>query len=113
MGLNEKNEVIVLDELHTPDSSRYWIKDGYEKRISSGKEPQNIDKEFLRLWFKNNCNPYDDEILPEAPKELVVELSLRYIYLYEKITGQTFDFSMSGNINNRMSENLNNYLNSN
>ena len=113
MGLNEKNEVIVLDELHTPDSSRYWIKDGYEERISLGKEPQNIDKEFLRLWFKNNCNPYDDEILPEAPKELVIELSLRYIYLYEKITGQTFDFSMSENINNRMSENLNIYLNSN
>jgi len=111
--LNEKNEVIVLDELHTPDSSRYWIKEGYEERIASGKEPQNIDKEFLRLWFKNNCNPYEDEILPEAPKELVVELSLRYIYLYERITGQFFDFSLGKNINKRMSENLNIYLNSN
>lgn len=110
MGLNEKNEVILLDEIHTPDSSRYWIKEGYEERISRGKEPLNIDKEFLRLWFKDHCNPYEDENLPEAPKNLVTELSLRYIYLYEKITGWDFDFEKSKDINQRISNNLNKYL---
>ena len=112
MGLNEKNEVILLDEVHTPDSSRYWIKEGYEKRISSGKEPQNIDKEFLRLWFKDNCDPYEDKVLPVAPKNLVTELSMRYIYLYEKITGKGFDFGNSEDVNQRISVNLNKYLSS-
>ena len=54
------------------------------------QEPLNIDKEFLRLWFRENCDPYKDEELPAAPKELVAELSKRYIYLYEKITGEEF-----------------------
>ncbi len=51
-----------------------------------------IDKEFLRLWFVDNCDPYKDERLPDAPDELVSELSSRYIYLYEKITGELFPF---------------------
>lgn len=53
-------------------------------------EPENIDKEFLRLWFVDNCDPYNDETLPEAPAELVRELSRRYVLLYETITGQAF-----------------------
>ena len=112
MGLNENGNIIALDELHTPDSSRYWIEEGLEKRISNGLEPQNIDKEFLRIWFKNNCNPYDDKALPSAPRELVVELSLRYIFLYEKITGRKFVFENCNNINGRINENLRFYLNS-
>ena len=55
--------------------------------MDSGLEPQNIDKEFLRLWFVDNCDPYNDETLPDAPEDLVAELSSRYIYLYETITG--------------------------
>jgi phosphoribosylaminoimidazole-succinocarboxamide synthase len=50
-------------------------------------EPENIDKEFLRLWFRNNCDPYHDKVLPNAPEELVAELAWRYIVLYETITG--------------------------
>jgi phosphoribosylaminoimidazole-succinocarboxamide synthase len=92
MGLNQNEEIIVLDEIHTPDSSRYWLQETFHERLASGQEPQNIDKEFLRLWFKENCDPYQDEQLPEAPRDLVVELSIRYIYLYEKITGQKFKF---------------------
>ena len=104
---NEKNEIILLDEVHTPDSSRYWIKEGYEERISSGKEPQNIDKEFLRLWFVDNCDPYNDDTLPEAPLDLVAELSSRYIYLYETITGSVFPFPNTGKpIQNRINENI-------
>lgn len=54
-------------------------------------EPDNIDKEFLRLWYKQNCDPYNDKELPKAPESLVTELSRRYITLYETITGKTFN----------------------
>ena len=76
-------------------------------KISIPQEPQNIDKEFLRLWFVDNCDPYNDKELPEAPKELVVELSSRYIYLYETITGGIFPFPDSKKtIQNRINNNL-------
>lgn len=71
------------------------------------QEPQNIDKEFLRLWFQENCDPYADETLPDAPDELVLELSRRYIFLYEKITGQTFQLpDIDGDIGERLQRNL-------
>lgn len=92
LGMDTDGTIVLIDEIHTPDSSRYWIADSYEERFRAGKEPENIDKEFLRLWFKDNSDPYKDDKLPEAPKELVVELSRRYIQLYEMITGQTFEF---------------------
>lgn len=79
--------------MHTPDSSRYWVAGTYEERFASGQAPENIDKEFLRLWFRDNCDPYNDAVLPEAPAELVAELSRRYIMLYETITGQKMQFS--------------------
>ncbi|KAL2629068.1 hypothetical protein R1flu_013754 [Riccia fluitans] len=87
-GKSADGTIFLLDEVHTPDSSRYWVAASYEERQRNGFEPQNIDKEFLRLWFKDNCNPYEDEVLPEAPAELVAELSWRYILLFETITGQ-------------------------
>lgn len=90
-------EVTLIDEIHTPDSSRYWLKDSYEARLAAGQEPDNIDKEFLRIWFRKNCDPYADARLPDAPKDLVAELSKRYIQLYETITGEAFAFPpMSG-----------------
>ncbi|KAH6796082.1 hypothetical protein C2S51_037068 [Perilla frutescens var. frutescens] len=76
-GKGSDGGVLLIDEVHTPDSSRYWIADSYEDRFLRGLEPENIDKEFLRLWFKDNCNPYEDEVLPAAPEELVSELSWR------------------------------------
>jgi phosphoribosylaminoimidazole-succinocarboxamide synthase len=91
-GKDEDGRIIIVDEVHTPDSSRYWIRDTYEARMAAGLEPENIDKEFLRLWFKERCDPYKDAVLPEAPPELVNELSRRYIMLYELITGQDFAF---------------------
>ncbi|ONM21617.1 putative beta-14-xylosyltransferase IRX14 [Zea mays] len=73
--LNDPSSVEPLGnygkKVHTPDSSRYRIANSYEDRFISGLEPENVDKEFLRLWFKNNCNPYEDTVLPEAPEELV------------------------------------------
>ncbi len=91
-GRDEAGNILLIDEIHTPDSSRYWIADSYEERFARGEEPQNIDKEFLRLWFIDHCDPYHDETLPEAPEELVIELSRRYVYLFETITGQKFKF---------------------
>ncbi len=90
LGTDENGEIILIDEIHTPDSSRYWLKDSYQKRFAEQKEPENIDKEFLRLWFKAHCDPYKDAVLPKAPDDLVVELSSRYITLYEMITGSRF-----------------------
>lgn len=89
-GKDSDGTIRLIDEIHTPDSSRYWIADTYEARHAAGEEPQNIDKEFLRLWYRARCDPYKDEVLPEAPKELVCELSRRYVFLYEKITGELF-----------------------
>ena len=75
--------------------------------MAAGEEPENIDKEFLRLWFKDNCDPYNDATLPSAPDELVIELSRRYIYLYEKITGEKFVFPDTNlPIAERLRENL-------
>ncbi len=96
MGRDQDGNICLIDEIHTPDSSRYWIADSYEARTQNGEEPENVDKEFLRLWFKDNCDPYKDETLPPAPEDLVIELSRRYIHLYEKITGRTFDFPEAG-----------------
>ena len=103
--------IVLIDEIHTPDSSRYWIADTYQERIENEKEPQNIDKEFLRLWFVDNCDPYNDETLPDAPKDLVVELSKRYIYLYETITGKSFPFPDENiPVNERIKNNLKDQL---
>ena len=91
-GKDADGNIVLIDEIHTPDSSRYWLAAGYEERFVNNKEPENIDKEFLRLWFVDHCDPYNDKILPEAPKELIVTLASRYIQLYEMITGSTFHF---------------------
>lgn len=108
-GLDENGELVLIDEIHTPDSSRYWKLDSYEERIAKGEEPEYFDKEFLRLWFKDNCDPYKDEVLPEAPEDLVAELSRRYIEIYETMTGNEFtaDFSMS--VEERIKKNLEHY----
>ncbi|GAX26231.1 phosphoribosylaminoimidazole-succinocarboxamide synthase [Fistulifera solaris] len=86
----ETGEILLIDEVHTPDSSRYWLASTYQQKVALGQEPDNIDKEFLRLWFRDNCDPYNDEVLPEAPRDLVLELARRYITLYEMITWKDF-----------------------
>ncbi len=91
-GRDAQGQICIVDEMHTPDSSRYWLADSYEQRFKTGQEPENIDKEFLRLWFTEHCDPYHDAELPAAPAELVIELSRRYIQLYEMITGEQFIF---------------------
>lgn len=111
MGIDGAGNILLIDEIHTPDSSRYWIKNTYEQRIENGLEPENIDKEFLRLWFVDNCDPYNDDELPPAPNDLVVELSNRYIYLYETIIGESFPMPVKGElIENRIINNLKEYI---
>jgi phosphoribosylaminoimidazole-succinocarboxamide synthase len=92
-GKDAEGNILLIDEIHTPDSSRYWLAHSYEQRFAQHQEPENIDKEFLRLWFVEHCDPYNDKVLPEAPKDLIVTLASRYIQLYEMITGNAFHFS--------------------
>jgi phosphoribosylaminoimidazole-succinocarboxamide synthase len=91
-GTNEAGGLVLIDEIHTPDSSRYWQLDSYATRFAEGKEPEYFDKEFLRLWFREHCDPYQDAALPPAPPDLVQELSRRYIAMYEQITGAKFHY---------------------
>lgn len=109
-GIDDKGEILLIDEIHTPDSSRYWMKETYESRLAEGKEPENIDKEFLRLWFREHCDPYKDKILPSAPDDLVIELSHRYIRLFEMITGKEFAVDGTHPVKERLKKNLNAYL---
>lgn len=107
-GVDEAGTLTVIDEMHTPDCSRFWQLDSYEERFLSAEEPQYFDKEFLRLWFKENCDPYKDAELPPAPQELVDELSRRYIQMYEQLTGTPF--AKGGTpISERIRRNLHSY----
>jgi phosphoribosylaminoimidazole-succinocarboxamide synthase len=90
-GTDAEGSLVLIDEIHTPDSSRYWQRDSYDKRFAADEEPDYFDKEFLRLWFREHCDPYADKTLPNAPAELVAELSRRYIRMYEQITGSKFE----------------------
>jgi len=89
-GVAGDGEILLIDEIHTPDSSRYWLADSYAERVAAGLEPDMIDKEFFRLWFRERCDPYKDAVLPVPPDDLIAELAARYIQLFEKITGDTF-----------------------
>jgi len=91
-GRDQEGNIILIDEIHTPDSSRYWIANTYEERFAKGETPDNIDKDILRQWYSERCDPYKDDELPSAPEDLKILLSLRYIELYERITGELFQF---------------------
>lgn len=104
-GFDNKGNIFLIDEIHTPDSSRFWIKETYREKFENGEEPENIDKEFLRLWFIKHCDPYKDKVLPEAPEELVVELSKRYIQLHEMTIGKKFE-AETGDVTKRIEKNL-------
>lgn len=84
-----KGQLMLIDEIHTPDSSRFWIAKSYLERLKKGLEPENYDKEFLRLWYAKRGYRGEGKP-PEMPKELIVALAQRYIGVYEKITGKKF-----------------------
>ncbi len=82
-------QLMLIDEIHTPDSSRFWIADTYKKQFKKNQEPDYYDKEFLRLWYANQGYRGDGRP-PKMPTDLMVKLSQRYIGVYEKITGKKF-----------------------
>jgi phosphoribosylaminoimidazole-succinocarboxamide synthase len=88
-GLDWEGRIILADEIHTPDSSRYWIGDTYEHRLAAGEAPDTLDKDYLRRWVSARCDPYRDPI-PEIPSEVILETARIYIDAYETITGKTF-----------------------
>jgi phosphoribosylaminoimidazole-succinocarboxamide synthase len=82
--------VVLIDEVHSPDSSRFWKADTYGARFSVGKDPDNFDKEFVRIAYAEKGYRGDGEI-PSMPDELWASASERYIQIYEMLTGQTFE----------------------
>lgn len=104
-GLDKKGRLILIDEIHTPDSSRIWVKKTYAARFKKGDEPENYDKEFMRLWFiKQNYKGIGKP--PELPKDIVVKIATRYIHAFEKLTKQKFEIDIKTSPNERISENL-------
>ncbi len=89
-GTDATGHITLADEIHTPDSSRYWIAESYTQRLEAGDEPESLDKEFLRLWIRSQCDPYNDPI-PKIPAATLMEFSAKYVKLYEKVTGLTFE----------------------
>lgn len=88
-GCTADGQVLLIDEIHTPDSSRYWLANTYQERIAAGLEPENFDKEFIRLAYAKHGYGGDGEP-PTLPDELWLTASQRYIKIYEMLTGKTF-----------------------
>ncbi len=95
-GFDENGVLTLGDEIHTPDSSRYWMADSYEERVQAGEAPITLDKDQVRRWVVARCDPYKDNI-PDIPDALRVATADVYIDVYEKITGQKFEFPDEGN----------------
>lgn len=107
-GTTPEGEIVLIDEIHTPDSSRFWFADEYEKRFASGEEQKKIDKEYLREWLAAKGFRGDGEI-PAIPDEVKVETARRYIEAFELITGQKFQAEV-GSTAERIKKNLGKYL---
>lgn len=94
-GTDPAGNILLADEIHTPDSSRYWLADSYPAAFAEGRRPASFDKDFIRAWVNDRCDPYRDPI-PEIPVELIEETSRVYIRAYEMITGRPFEPDMRG-----------------
>lgn len=108
-GMTPQGEIVLIDEIHTPDSSRFWYADEYEKRFADGEEQKKIDKEYLREWLANEKNYIGEGEVPAVPDEIRAETARRYIEAYELITGQKFEAEV-GDVNERLAKNLATYL---
>jgi phosphoribosylaminoimidazole-succinocarboxamide synthase len=105
------DQIILIDEIHTPDSSRYFILDGYEERQESGKPQQQLSKEFVREWLmENGFQGLEGQVMPDMPDAFVWEISDRYIDLYQKITGKPFVKADTSNVQLRIESNVGAYL---
>lgn len=109
-GTDKDGAIILADEIHTPDSSRYWLAASYEERFKAGERPQSFDKDFIRAWVTARCDPYKDRI-PKIPAELIEQTSRVYTQAFETITGKTFTADASGKtVLDRIRENLRPYF---
>jgi phosphoribosylaminoimidazole-succinocarboxamide synthase len=104
-------EIYLIDEIHTPDSSRYFYKEGYEERQAKGETQKQLSKEFVREWLMaNGFQGLDGQVVPEMTEDYVISVSERYIELYEQITGQPFVRADTSNVISRVQKNIENFL---
>jgi phosphoribosylaminoimidazole-succinocarboxamide synthase len=89
-GVDADGNIILADEIHTPDSSRYWFAESYRGRFEAGLAPQSFDKDFIRSWVAERCDPYKDAI-PPIPRDIVLDAARVYIQAFETITGNAFE----------------------
>jgi phosphoribosylaminoimidazole-succinocarboxamide synthase len=89
-GFDEKGATVLADEVHTPDSSRYWLSASYQARFAAGEPPDTLDKDFIRRWVAARCDPYKDSI-PEIPREVILEAAGKYVDVYQQLTGQELE----------------------
>jgi phosphoribosylaminoimidazole-succinocarboxamide synthase len=113
-GIGSNGEIILIDEIHTPDSSRYFYADGYEQRQASGEIQKQLSKEFVRQWLiSEGFQGLDGQTMPEMPDDFVNTVSERYIELYEKITGESFGRADTNRINTRVEANIADWIETN
>ena len=108
MGVDEEGTITIADEVHTPDSSRYWVASSYEERMAKGMEPESLDKEFFRLWLRDQGFDYGKP-KPEITDDVRVMLAGKYIELFEKITGTPFVIPSDADVPGRLTKNLSRY----
>ncbi|MBN2745672.1 MAG: phosphoribosylaminoimidazolesuccinocarboxamide synthase [Bacteroidales bacterium] len=105
------DEIFLIDEIHTPDSSRYFYAEGYEDRFAKGEQQKQLSKEFVREWLmENGFQGLEGQSLPEIPDTFVEQVSARYIELYEIITGEAFVADQSENVPERVEKNIVSFL---
>jgi len=111
-GKTKDGKIVLIDEIHTPDSSRYFYADGYEDRQARGEAQKQLSKEFVRQWLiANGFQGLEGQTVPEMSEEKINEISERYIELYENITGENFVKSDVSNITERIEKNVLSFLN--
>jgi len=104
-------EIYLIDEIHTPDSSRYFYKDGYLDRQATGEKQKQLSKEFVRQWLiENGFQGKDGQKIPTMTDEVVQSISDRYVELYEKVTGESFQKQTGTNVVERIEKNIKDYL---
>ena len=109
-GLDPEGRIVLADEIHTPDSSRYWIAGSYAARFEAGERPDSFDKDFVRSWVAERCDPYVDPI-PVIPPEMIERTSDVYVDAFRRITGRDFDAPAPGeDIAARIRRNLARYV---
>jgi len=112
-GKTKSGKIVLIDEIHTPDSSRYFYEDGYELRQQKGEPQKQLSKEFVRQWLiKNNFQGLENQTVPIMSDDYVNLVSDRYIELYENITGDKFRKSDTSSIVKRIQSNVDNFLSS-